>query len=624
MPHQPSRNIHQGFLFVFVLTLILTVCNAWAQPKIDGEIYAHQREKQATAGKTLSEHQAHLNKYGLTSDLEREACALYVQQRLTTEQISAYTKEGIVIQPDSYVPPVPGQHPLGFYLAKVPYEALQKINDDARIKRLASLEFSMKPHNNVGLAAINVDAVHAGVGVPQARTGNGVKIAVADSGVDVYHGDFPAPIETYDMTDGDNVGEWDTDVANHVEDHGTHVSGSVLGRGTLSGGTYAGGAKDADFYFYKIGNDANAAASGTDEVEAINRALAVGCDIFTMSYGGYTTFMDGSSGTAQAIDAAVAAGMTCFISAGNEQLEARHDSVLVTPGTTSGSFSLTIHNNDGLETYTSQQWIRVIWIDNNTYDENITLNLTNADVGETFTEEYSSMSLRGTEAKRYVLTPDVAAGTSKTYQLTLTNTAGAGATPLVHCYIVSGDATFDSPDPNYTVGNPALADSAIAVGAWTTRTGWTDWQGQGWVYNPPFAINTLAPFSSLGPRVDGTIKPDIVAPGAAIISCRDALSPGDQRRIDNDGFNDGNGPADYYVQQGTSMACPIAAGSAALLIEENPALTPAQLRTALITTASQSGAPDSNVGYGLIDLVAAMNALPDDPNNDVRHWTIME
>ena len=70
---------------------------------------------------------------------------------------------------------------------------------------------------------------------------------------------------------------------------------------------------------YKIGNDISGESSWDDQIEAVNRALAVGCDIFSMSYGGVSTFMDGSSSMCQAFDAAVAAGMTCFVSAGNEQ-----------------------------------------------------------------------------------------------------------------------------------------------------------------------------------------------------------------------------------------------------------------------------------------------------------------
>ena len=148
-----------------------------------------------------------------------------------------------------------------------------------------------------------------------ARTGAGIKIAIADSGIDLTHGDFPTPVEQFDVTDGTGMANWGTNVANTASDHGTHVSGSAIGRGTLSSGKYIGAAPDADLYFYKIGNDSTSSALEADEVEAIDRALEVGCDIFSMSYGGVSTFMDGSEAASQAIDAAVAAGMACFVSA---------------------------------------------------------------------------------------------------------------------------------------------------------------------------------------------------------------------------------------------------------------------------------------------------------------------
>jgi len=67
-------------------------------------------------------------------------------------------------------------------------------------------------------------------------------------------------------------------------------------------------------------------------------------------------------------------------------------------------------------------------------------------------------------------------------------------------------------------------------------------------------------------------------------------------------------PGGFAPMSGTSMACPIVAGGAALLKSHNPALTPAQIKKVLEATAN----PQPNAPIGpIMDLVAALNADPD-------------
>ena len=63
--------------------------------------------------------------------------------------------------------------------------------------------------------------------------------------------------------------------------------------------------------------------------------------------------------------------------------------------------------------------------------------------------------------------------------------------------------------------------------------------------------------------------------------------------------------------EGTSIACPLAAGVGALLLSKNPALTPAQVKNALETTATDKGTAgfDNIYGYGLINASAAINSI---------------
>ena len=102
----------------------------------------------------------------------------------------------------------------------------------------------------------------------------------------------------------------------------------------------------------------------------------------------------------------------------------------------------------------------------------------------------------------------------------------------------------------------------------------------------------LSEYSSRGPTSDGRVKPDLVAPGEAILAA-DA------------------GTADGYISfSGTSMAAPFGAGTAALMVAANPALTPDQVREILTATAEDFGkdGADSDFGHGRVQVLDAVEA----------------
>ena len=109
----------------------------------------------------------------------------------------------------------------------------------------------------------------------------------------------------------------------------------------------------------------------------------------------------------------------------------------------------------------------------------------------------------------------------------------------------------------------------------------------------------LPDFTSRGPTADGEAKPDVVAPGAHVVSLR---APGSAV----DGLP-GVVDASYRRGSGTSMATAVVSGGAALLLERNPAWTPDDVKGALRSTARRSGASDDPlaVGAGLVDVLAA-------------------
>jgi subtilisin family serine protease len=105
----------------------------------------------------------------------------------------------------------------------------------------------------------------------------------------------------------------------------------------------------------------------------------------------------------------------------------------------------------------------------------------------------------------------------------------------------------------------------------------------------------LAPFSSPGPTADGRIKPEVCALGISNFIAVSSPTSGDSA---------------YQSGNGTSYATPLVAGVVALLLEAHPDWTPRQVRDALLSTASRSGSPDNDYGWGIVDALAALNAQP--------------
>ena len=136
----------------------------------------------------------------------------------------------------------------------------------------------------------------------------------------------------------------------------------------------------------------------------------------------------------------------------------------------------------------------------------------------------------------------------------------------------------DGPAPG-SVRSPGAYPAAFAVGATDSSDGTADFSGQG------------------PTPCDGSVKPDISAPGDGILSAV---------------------PGGYDIMSGTSMAAPHITGAVAVLRSIDPSLTVDQLEAALTFAAKDLGdpGPDNISGAGRLDLyVSAQIAIhgPDTP-----------
>jgi minor extracellular serine protease Vpr len=112
----------------------------------------------------------------------------------------------------------------------------------------------------------------------------------------------------------------------------------------------------------------------------------------------------------------------------------------------------------------------------------------------------------------------------------------------------------------------------------------------------PTPPNRMASFSSNGPSTDFGIKPDLVAPGTTIYSATQRNFPGGPQYD----------PSGFTISSGTSHSSPIVAGAAALVKQASPGMTPAQIKSALVNTASKTVA--STLG-GTADILSEGNGL---------------
>ena len=144
---------------------------------------------------------------------------------------------------------------------------------------------------------------------------------------------------------------------------------------------------------------------------------------------------------------------------------------------------------------------------------------------------------------------------------------------------------------NGAIYPPANDPFIITVGA-------TDDKG-----TPALTDDVLASFSAYGPTTDGIQKPDLVAPGTNIIA-----------RVINQnmglaGAHPSNRVGDqYFRMSGTSMSAPMVSGAVALLLQDEPGLTPDQVKYRLMATANKSwsGYNATQSGAGYLDVYAAV------------------
>jgi len=429
-------------------------------------------------------------------------------------------------------------------------------------------------------------------------TGEGIKVAVMDTGIDYDHPDLggcfgPGCRVAYGwdlVGDAFSAGVNDTRVPDDDPDdcagHGTHVAGIVGANGTVTGV-----APDVTFGAYRVFGCSGSTWADI-MIEAMEMALADDMDVLNMSIG--ASFQWPQYPTAEAADRLVNAGMVVVASIGN-----------------SGQYGLYATGAPGL----GKKVIGVASFDNShtflPYFE-----VDGQGIGYITMTFSPPPPTSGTEEIVYVgrgclvEDPDAVPPIPPGGDPYLADPAGkvalivrgdcgfaekairaidAGATAVVihnnSSGLFNGTLVSPLPDPRPVVGI-SLEDGLYIQGqAAPIMMTWTD----GMASFPSPTGGLISSFSSYGLSPDLSLKPDIGAPGGNIYSTYPLELGG------------------YATMGGTSMSSPHVAGAVALLLQAKPN-TPSQAVRGILQNSADPKLWSLAPGYGLLDHVHRQGA----------------
>ncbi|MFI6875712.1 S8 family serine peptidase [Streptomyces sp. NPDC050400] len=478
---------------------------------------------------------------------------------------------------------------------------------DAEVKALADPDSPTADASTARSDDDGVTRLHA-----EGITGKGIKVGIIDTGIDYHHPDLAAAYAGgYDFVDDDNdpmettYADWKASGqaeknqgSTYYTEHGTHVAGIVAGRGATDKERAAHGvAPDASVYAYRALGPYGS-GSTSDIMAAMDRAAADGMDVVNMSLG--AAYNDPLSPQSVAADNLVLAGVTTVIAAGNS---GPGTGTLGTPG--AAALPLTVG--------AAQQPITLP-------SYTLFLGGTKAEGRLLAQPDDNGEALRQLADGSYPLT-DVGTGTAAGYTgknvtgdavlihrggITLDEKVRRAKTNGAAAVLLVNDKADEGHIPNYIGESPAYVPAfsvTTADGAELAAEGADARLTVTAAGSFTLGNGSLADFSSRGP-VYGTaaIKPEVTAPGVSVLSSvpLDAVAPG------TDDYSRA-----YARLSGTSMAAPYVAGTAALLVQHDPDLSPDDIKTRMMNTARALPGNVSvfEAGAGGVDPYAAVHAM---------------
>ncbi len=473
------------------------------------------------------------------------------------------------------------------------------------------------------LALISAAAGWAAGGGSQATAGTGVKVAIVDTGIDVTHpcfsdAGYPAVTQAGDKRFTNNkvivakVFNNKTPsrgyTAEALQEHGTHVAGTV-------GCTGADGASvDGAGIPYKIFGVAPRALLGNynvfpgdvtnarseDILNALEAAYADGFDVANMSLGGNAHGIQDL--LTIAVDDLDEADMVVAVAAGNSgpghytvESPGSAASALTAGAATVGHFIATPVAVGG-QVFASSAG------DFATVSADLTAPLGAVTSGTSLGIACSALPAGSLTGKIGLVSRGTCSFSTK-----IRNAQGAGAVAVLVANSVAGDPIAMGQDG--TPNQPTIPAYMVSKSDGVVLKGF---DGQSTTIRKAMSYfetensDIMAGFSSQGPTdVDFRVKPDVVAPGVNVLSSIPHQFCAT--------------PPCYAFFQGTSMATPHLAGSAAVVRWAHGDWSAAEIRSAIVNTADQGTLKNTNnlakietdvqiIGAGRENLASAVNA----------------
>lgn len=399
--------------------------------------------------------------------------------------------------------------------------------------------------------------------------GAGIKVGVLDTGIDYHHPSLASAYKGgYDFVDDDSDPMEtlpDPEDPEAATDHGTHVSGTIAGRGDPlnpdSGtGWVRGVAYGSDIYAYRVLGPGGT-GSTEDVIAAIERSVLDDMDVINLSLG--SSVNDQYDATSIALNNVMLGGVVAVTSNGNDGPDSytvgspATADMVISVGASSPPLNVPTIQADGVE----KVFASIMTFSPELGDlKGQDLNLVFTGLGTP--EDFEGKDLTGKAAL-------ISRGSISFAEKSL-NAQAAGAVAVIIYNNEPGNfgGTLGT-EGDYVPTMSILQEDGLALKAQTDTA-----ESYPFTFGIELEQDLMGEFSSVGPTLPGlTIKPDISAPGVAIRSSVPAF--------------DGNYEDAYADLQGTSMASPHIAGAAALLLQKDSSMDPFEVKSLLMNNALQ-------------------------------------